>query len=209
MSRVFELTMTRQGPLMVFEAWIRGSNASCLRLGMSKSDMPFEFLVNRDGFVADYIEPRIDDTYCQKILEHVQEDSTYLDEVFAEYEPILARILQLAKNESVPEDLYAFAEDVMRGWHGLLVAYMTPGFEGMPVFAQEQALAMRRKGEGFFDASSHVFERILAARYPDLILRKYLSLEDLLSGNIPSREALERRKRFYFLTDDVLHEHEL
>lgn len=206
MPRVFELTMTRQGPLMVFEAWIRGSNTSCLRLGMPKGDMPFEFLVNRNGFVADYIEPRIDDAYCEKVLEHVKKSDTYLDEVFAEYEPILQRILETERDGSVPEDLRAFAEEVMLGWHGLLVAYMTPGFQGMPQAAQEQALAMRRKGEAFFDASSRIFERILAARYPHLALRNYLSLEDVLSGNIPSSEILEHRKSFYFLSDEVLYE---
>ena len=210
MSRIFELTMTREGPLIAFETWMRGSNASCLKLGMSPKAMPFEFLVNRDGLVADYIEPRIDEEYCAWIVEQLRSDPTYLDREFAQYEVILAELVENWKTQKPVDDFKTFFERACEGWHGLLLAYMGGGDPLLAEPEREKALAMRKRGETYFEALSAIVERHLTLHCASAIAQQkdrfYISIDELLSGSLPSVEVLARRRNFYFLTDDVLHE---
>jgi phosphohistidine swiveling domain-containing protein len=75
---------------------------------------------------------------------------------------------------------------------------------------REKALVMRKRGEVYLEALCAIVEHHLGLHCASAIAqqedRAHISINELLSGDLPSLEVLARRKQFYFLTDHVLHE---
>lgn len=195
--RLFEKTNTREGGVMTFEIWSKGTDEAARWIVLPKKMLPTEILANRDGVVSDYADPDVESRFAKLVVKRAEKEPELFERMFAEYDALLERLKPIWRSSApLPrEDLIAFFRLSVEAWEPFLMAYLMPDMDGIPEDLRERALKERRKGESFVDATDRVIERSLRALFPDRPDIDMLSFDELASGIVPDDATLAERRR--------------
>jgi phosphoenolpyruvate synthase/pyruvate phosphate dikinase len=201
-KRIFEKYYTRDDGILVFQVWDENQrNVWEKIMGYSA---PSYLLNVTDGVAEVYYEPSAFPEMEQKISSKLQEPG-YSQSLLDWYSEHLDKIEPIWKSKvgySTREELLKFFDLSVEGWTGQALTYFIPGMpEGLATKEQREAsLKLREKGGTYFEDTDRIMLLSMEKIFPNLgELSRYITLEELKSNNIPSKEELaERKKHFIF-----------
>lgn len=205
-TKVLEKYLTREGPLMSFEIWSRGSDLTCHELELPVSLAPFEYLINRDGLVSDFATQELSNAFDQRLEEIARHDPGYYLRTFAEHVALLGYLEPMTKGEPTlsREGLIELFDGAVQAWKGLLLSFCLPSLERVSAELRNAAMECRKTGEHFFHTYDPIFHRSLQALYPGQALVDLISYDELAREELPIFETRHERAKFYVIASGKL-----
>jgi phosphohistidine swiveling domain-containing protein len=134
------------------------------------------------------------------ILEKAKKDIAVIESLVTSYAKQVDELEAVWKKGSFDsrEELVAFFNVMAQTWVGVSVTYTLPEVEHIDQKYQDLGMELRTRSADFLDATDHVVLATLTKLYPGLgDLVKYISIEELRSNTLQTREVLETRKQHY------------
>ena len=87
-------------------------------------------------------------------------------------------------------------------WVGVSISYCLPDIKSVSKEVQDLGMELRLRTADFLEFTDNVIKKTLRRLHPDLgDLIKYITIEELKDGDIPSKEILSDRERHYIYYD--------
>ncbi len=156
------------------------------------------------GVVGVYYEENIWDVWAGLIANKANNDQEFIPQTmkwYGENLDILEKIWHEEKLSS-REELLDLFELGCWSWVGLSISYNLPDMKNVSEVEQNLGMELRKRSVDFLENTDHVIQNTLHDLFPHLgDLVKYISIEEIRSGNIPSEEILKEREKHYIYFD--------
>jgi phosphoenolpyruvate synthase/pyruvate phosphate dikinase len=202
--------MSRDACLVLLDVWVYAETSGFKDwIGVETPKNPGIFCHNKDGLCAVYYDEEHINWVKKILLDKVSQDSNFIKETIDKYLSLMTPLLDIANSDAIlsKEELIDYYQKARYAWTGLEVAYRFPYVDEDKACAEDISYAKnaRIQTEKFFDFSDALFRKSLTKLFPHIPkLIKYLTIEEIKTNNIPSKEILLKRHQEYIFVDDQL-----
>lgn len=190
---------TRENSLIAFEVWEEHQcRLLCEKLG---DIVPFSVFEVHGGVAKVYYHIDIEDIWYKLIAAKAEVDSNFVPDTMKWYENNIIELERYWNGEKViktPADMVTFFNHVARTWVGVSISYCLPNNKYVTKEDQDLGMKLRERSVDFLDRTDAVILAALRKLYPELgELVKYLSIKEIESDKIPSKDILCAREKHY------------
>ncbi|MDP2642191.1 MAG: PEP-utilizing enzyme [bacterium] len=200
--QIYNKAYTRENSLIAMEVW---EEHQCHRVKEKLGEAaPQSIYDSYNGVVRVYYQENLSDVWSNIITNKANRDPNFVPDTmrwYGEKLDELEKIWHKQKLSSTQEllDLFDLAS---WAWVGLSVSYFLPDLKNVPQENQDMGMALRQRSADFLELTDHVIQNTLRDLYPGLVdLVKYISIEEIRNGNIPSEQVLKERQDHYIYYD--------
>jgi phosphoenolpyruvate synthase/pyruvate phosphate dikinase len=188
---------------MLMEIRARCAEKIALEFGWPEEKLPLEVFVNRNGPVDYYVDSEAMIVLVRTLHDELIAEPHFLDAEFEEYSRRVEILRHIWESEKLLDkmQLADFFDASLRAWRGVIFSFFVPTFEDISDQTKALAMQSRLASDNFLDETDRVIRRNLKMIYPDQENSEYISINELMSGEIPNKEILAERKKFYILID--------
>ena len=221
-TRVFEKQYVRDNCLMAFQVW--DQNQRIVWKQLMGWGAPTFILNARDTVTEVYYEPKMFEEVEVNVSQFLKNESA-LSKLICDYEFYLAKLEPIWQRRIAlknREELIDFWELAVSGWSGMSLSYFIPTLPAEYVSKKQKKLTLRlrERAGAYFEDTDRIIRLTLKKLFPKLGEFVYfISIEEIRSGNMPSKETLTERANHYIFFeskiftaisfDDFLSKHEL
>lgn len=196
--QIYKLVYTRENCLIAIQIW-EEHQVNCLKQKIGKS-MPLSIFDAYDGVVRVYYHEDIHDIWNNIIVNKANDDPSFVPETMKWYGEHLDKLEKVWHNQKLSsvEELFDLFELTSWAWVGLSISYYLPGIKSVSKNNQNLGMALRQRSVDFLELTDHVIQNTLRNLFPNFgDLVKYLAIEEIKKGDIPSKEILKERQNHY------------
>lgn len=203
--------MSRDASIIMLDVWYYGETTGFKDwYGLAHPIIPEIIIDNNDGLADVYYDPEGIEWVKDYALKLLKEDPKFIKKSIDRYLKLVKELKKIweKKKPLSKEELKPFYDKMRLAWTGLEISYRFPyvnseEFKKDIVYAQKA----REETDKFFDSADYVVCLTLKKLFPELsLLSKYLTIEEAVSGEVPSKEQLEKRKHHYVWAENRLFE---
>ena len=198
--RVFEKHYVRDSCLMAFQVW--DQNQRVFWKWLIGSAAP-SFILNAHGTVTEvYYDPRRFEE-IEVNISRALKNKHFLSKFISDYESHLTKLEPIWRKRKAlksSKELIDFWELAVLGWSGVSMSYFIPKLpsERVSKKQKELTLELRKRSNAYFEDTDRIVRGTLIKLFPKLgELACFISIEEVKSGNIPSKKSLISRSNHY------------
>lgn len=189
---------TRENSLIALQIWER-HQCELLREKLG-SVVPFSIFDVYDGVASVYYREDTSAVWNTLITDAVKKDPDFIAETMWWFGGLLDTLETIWCQEKVEsaEDLLLLADIAAQAWVGVSISYFLPSLPNVSSESQDLGMALRKRSVDFLERTDHSIQNTLKYLYPELgELTKYMTIEEVRSGNLPSTDVLMSRQTHF------------
>ena len=189
---------TRENTFFCIEVW-EDSQGKRLEKYFGQN-VPLSIFDVHDGVASIYYHEKIFEIWQDIISKKGNSNPEVIENLMTLYASQIDQLEKIWNNGvfKTKEELVSFFDFMSEAWIGLSVSYCLPETKNISKKFQDLGMELRKRSVDFLDNTDRVILKTLKNLYPKLgDYVKYVSLEEIKSGNLPNTKVLEARNKHY------------
>lgn len=210
MKKVYEKLFSRDFSLPSVEAWVRGESIAPKGWTEEKQQhLPYIIAERSDDTIHFYYDMKGLEWVCSLLIKLSKEDKNFISKIEKNVIEKLRFIRPVYEEEKVLDspDLKRLLKEYEEGfpWFEAMWLYFEMDQSRVKGLDLQSLQELRRSTDRLCGGTDAVIRKSLINLYPELgELSSVLRTKEVFSGNIPSKEALQKRYKGYFFSNDQL-----
>jgi phosphohistidine swiveling domain-containing protein len=204
---IYQKTYTREVSLVTVQIW---EEQQCkLQREKHGLELPLSVYDACDGLVTVYYHRDLFTMWSTFVQDRLQHTPQFVPELIARYEEQLSTLETYWNNPkplATSQELDEFYSVAAHGWVGMAICYALPETEGISNEYKTKGMHLRERSADYMSNTDRVVQTSLQYLFPQLQdLVRFITIEEVRSGSLPSQELLLERKRHYLYYNFQVH----